>query len=107
MLQAAASAELRAALSASAAAAEQTLSAALEAHGRSAQAAAEKQQRLLVAALLRHQRANETTMAATLRKDDGRVCSFTRHLHVRGTADARRALCSDVLLSSPDVHPSR
>ena len=49
------------------------LAAAMEAQGKAAQAATDNMQRLLVAALLRHQKANEAAAASTLRAEDARA----------------------------------
>ena len=57
----------------------------MKAQGKAAQAATDKMQRLLVAALLRHQKANEAAAAATLRTEDARarVCQLA-HSIVQG-----------------------
>ena len=73
LLQVAANAATCAALAQHAPAAQKALSEALDVHGRAAQAAADKQQRLLVAALLRHQKANEAMAAAALRGNDAQA----------------------------------
>ena len=55
------------------------LAAAMEAQSKAAQAATDRTQRLLVAALLRHQKANEAAAATTLRTEDARVRAATWH----------------------------
>jgi hypothetical protein len=77
LLQAAADAAMQTVLAQHAAAAQKALGDALYAHGRAAQAAAEKQQRLLVAALLRHQKSIEATATVALRADDAQASAFT------------------------------
>jgi len=74
----------RCALAQHAAEGKAALAAAMEAQGKAAQAATDKTQRLLVAALLRHQKANEAAAAATLRTEDARARVVTWLQHRAG-----------------------
>ncbi len=103
--QDAANTAARSALVQHAAEGKAALAAAMEAQAKAAQAATDKTQRLLVAALLRHQKANEAAAAATLRTEDARVRVASWHQHRAGLlgSTAHPATPASYSISVPDT----